>query len=173
MINYRGARKRNIGFGSLGFCLIDFPVLFGWLGAFVCLSYFGGDCFLEHQDGTTVVVNPTTQTDSVISFSPSPPHPEVVIALCNSLGLYIGFPGHFPKLVQPLAFWTSGFKYCQIGFKSHVRAWWVHHCPQFKKHYRGHDIATKKVALIPHFIKGTLRYALRRRHQPSPARARA
>lgn len=83
------------------------------------------------------------------------PHcPEVVITLRKSLGFYIWFPGHFPKLVQPLAFWTSGFKYCQIRFKSCVEAWWVHHCPQFRKHYRGHDIATKKVALIPHFIKG-------------------
>lgn len=87
-------------------------------------------------------------------FIPLPRCPEVVIALCNSLGFYIWFPGHFPKLVQPLAFWTSGFKYCQIRFKSCVKAWWVHHCPQFKKHYRGHDIATKKVALIPHFVKG-------------------
>lgn len=77
-----------------------------------------------------------------------------MITLRNSLGFYVWFPGHFPKLVQPLAFWTSGFKYCQIRFKSCVEAWWVHHCPQFKKHYRGHDIATKKVALIPHFIKG-------------------
>lgn len=87
-------------------------------------------------------------------FIPLPHCPEVVITVCNSLGFYVWFPAHFPKLVQPLAFWTSGFKYCQIRFKSWVEAWWVHHCPQFKKHYRGHDMATKKVALIPHFIKG-------------------
>lgn len=88
-------------------------------------------------------------------FIPSPHCPEVVITFCNSLGFNIWFPGHFPKLVQLLAFWISGFKYCHIRFKSCVKAWWVHHCLQFKKHYRGHDIATKKVALIPHFIKGS------------------
>lgn len=125
-------------------------LLFGWLGSFGWFVF----CFLAHQSGTTALVNPIKDTNQKVSF-PSPSRcPEAVIPLCNSLGSYIWLPGHFPKLVQPLAFWASGFKYCQIRFESCVKAWWVHHCPQFKKHYRGHDIATEKVALIPHFIKG-------------------
>lgn len=94
-----------------------------------------------------------------------------MITLCDSLGFSIWFPGHFPKLVQPLAFWTLGFKYCQIRFKSCVQAWWVRHCPQFKKPSGGHDIAPEKVALIPHFTKGTRWCALHQaRNPPAPVR---
>lgn len=127
---------------------------------------FSGGLLSSTSGGTTVFIDPITYTDSENVIFSLPRHPEVAIPPCNSLGFCARFPGHFPKLVQPLAFWTSGFKYCQIKFKSCVEAWWVHHCPQFKKHYRGHDIATKKVALIPRFIKGTPWCALHRRQRP-------
>lgn len=137
--------KRIQDFRVLGVCL-GFFVLFGW-GFYFLPSTSEWDHSLSQSYNRSQLRK--------YPFILSPHCPEVVITLSNSLGFYVGFPGHFPKLVQPLAFWTSEFKYCQIRFKSCVKAWQVHHCPQFKKHYRGRDIATKKVALIPHFIKGS------------------
>lgn len=101
-------------------------------------------------------------------FLPSPIHcPLLLLSVIHRASLW--FPGHFPKLVQPLAFWTSEFKYCQIRFKSRVKAWWVHHCPQFKKHYRGHDIATKRVALILPLIKGRAMVCITPKEPAPPA----
>ena len=41
--------------------------------------------------------------------------------LCSSLGFSTWLPGRSPKLVQPLASWTSGLQFCQVGFKSRLR----------------------------------------------------
>lgn len=163
IINYNGTRERNTGFWSFGGVTVFSVVPLAWLGGF-CL--FSGGLLSSTSGGTTVFINPITCADSENVIFSLTCHPEVAITPCNSLGFYAWFPGHFPKLVQPLAFWTSGFKYCQIKFKSCVEAWWVHHCPQFKKHYRGHDIAPKKAALIPPCVKGTPGCAAHGRPRP-------